>query len=116
MKVVKPSKCLSVALLNARSVNNKTLVINDFILENKLDLVALTETWLTDGALNTPVIGELVPPGYSVINVPRKSGIGGGVAVIYKSDIAVSQCNSPCYQSFEHMMLDFNILTNRIRL
>ena len=78
VKVVKPSKCLSVALLNARSVNNKTLVINDFILENKLDLVALTETWLTDGALNTLVIGELVPPGYSVINVPRKSGIGGG--------------------------------------
>ena len=116
VKVVKSSKCLSVALLNARSVNNKTLVINDFILENKLDLVALTETWLTDGALNTPVIGELVPPGYSVINVPRKSGIGGGVAVIYKSDIAVSQCDAPCYQSFEYMMLDFNILTNRIRL
>ena len=78
VKVVKSSKCLSVALLNARSVNNKTLVINDFILENKLDLVALTETWFTDGALNTPVIGELVPPGYSAINVLRKSGIGGG--------------------------------------
>lgn len=33
------------ALFNARSVNNKALLLSDIIIEKKLDLDCLTETW-----------------------------------------------------------------------
>ncbi len=40
-----PSRLLKSALFNACSVNNKALILSDIILEQKLDLVCLTETW-----------------------------------------------------------------------
>lgn len=37
---------LQMALLNARSVLNKTFILNDFILHNALDFLFITETWI----------------------------------------------------------------------
>ena len=65
--------------------------------------MAITETWLLDGASDA-AIAELVPPGYSILNVPRKSGTGGGVAIIYKS-IKASSPPVKAYSSFEYAML-----------
>lgn len=49
------------ALLNARSIANKTFLLNDFFTSRKLDFMFLTETWLHKGEL-TP-FSELLPPG-----------------------------------------------------
>ncbi len=38
---------IKMALLNARSVLNKTFLLNDFFLSNNLDFLFITETWLT---------------------------------------------------------------------
>ena len=35
-----------VCLLNARSINNKSLIIKDVVVDNNIDILALTETWL----------------------------------------------------------------------
>ena len=35
--------------LNSRSVVNKSAVINNHILENKIDILCITETWINDG-------------------------------------------------------------------
>lgn len=37
---------MSLASLNCRSVVNKTVAINDYIVSNNIDLLAFTETWL----------------------------------------------------------------------
>ena len=43
----KPStKLLQYCVLNARSINNKTLHIKDYVVGNKIDILAITETWL----------------------------------------------------------------------
>lgn len=39
---------LHVCLLNCRSINNKSCVVNDFVTENDVDIFAITETWLTN--------------------------------------------------------------------
>ena len=44
-------KCVTICCLNCRSVKNKTEAINDYIVSNDFDIVALTETWL--GILGT---------------------------------------------------------------
>jgi len=47
---VKIKQC-SFCLLNCRSVCNKTDVVKDFVVENDVDVLAITETWLRPGAL-----------------------------------------------------------------
>lgn len=39
---------LSLCLLNARSVRNKSAVLMDYLCDCKADLYAKTETWLTE--------------------------------------------------------------------
>jgi len=82
--------------LNPWSVCNKADVINDFIIDQKLDLLALTETWLADTDSTTK--SALLPEGYSLLLSPRGSR-GGGAAVVYRDTLKVRQVNTT--QSFE---------------
>ena len=41
-----PGSQLNFCLLNARSVNNKTLEIKDYSIDKDVDLFAITESWL----------------------------------------------------------------------
>ena len=61
--------CLNCALVNIQSVGNKTCEIRDYINDNKLDVLMLTETWLNinDGAK----IREMTPDTHSFLHVPR---------------------------------------------
>ena len=77
--------CAKLALLNARSVRNKTDVITDYIHEHDLDIVALTEPWLTNDQKDTANIRKLTPDGYNFVHFPRSDRQGGGVGVLFKS-------------------------------
>ena len=44
---------LNAALLNVRSVNNKATLISEYIMNNNLDILLLTETWLRDSDQTT---------------------------------------------------------------
>ena len=57
-KIVQPST-VKLGLMNCRSVNNKYDFIVDHILENRLDIVSMTETWLSaNDVQNRPVVSE----------------------------------------------------------
>ena len=51
-------------------------------------LVFLCETWLRPEGDESDCVA-LTPPGFCLKSFPRKSGAGGGLAVLYR-DIAVS--------------------------
>ena len=90
MKNVKRKiKCnnLNIALTNARSVRNKATIYSYYILENDLDIIIITETWLNDQG-DESVIHELVPAGYSYVSRNRKNREGGGIIIIYKKNSA----------------------------
>ncbi|KAK6168847.1 hypothetical protein SNE40_020019 [Patella caerulea] len=99
-------------LLNCRSVMNKTQDINTFICDNDLDILALTEAWLLDSSDSS--ICELVPTGFSIINVPRHKR-GGGVALIHKSSISLSNLTGEKFNSFEYLDSNVSISNNLIR-
>lgn len=42
------STTVHMALINARSVVNKTFILNDFYITHGLDFLFITETWLND--------------------------------------------------------------------
>lgn len=54
---------LNFAMLNARSVTNKTSGVIDFVLDNDLDVLGICETWLPEDY--HAAIGELTSAAYS---------------------------------------------------
>ncbi|KAI0211970.1 hypothetical protein LSAT2_003155, partial [Lamellibrachia satsuma] len=79
---------VSFCLLNARSVCDvrkvgKTTMICELMEDNDLDVLAITEMWLTpDDSVSA---GCITPASYQLRHADRKRGIGGVVAVVYKS-------------------------------
>ena len=90
------------------SVKNKSLSLNDYILDEKLDLAVLVETWLRPGDLDNVIIAELCPPGYALKHLPRKNGSGcGGVGLVYRENISVKlkKVKLSHLVSFENMVV-----------
>ena len=81
-----------VASFNAQSVKGndvacKRCEISTFIKDNGVDLLFVTETWLSAKGDETKTV-ELVPSGFDVKSFPRQSRSRGGVdATIYKSTL-----------------------------
>ena len=71
---------LKCGLINCRSVNNwktATCILNQ-IKEEKLDCVALTETWLSaNEEENNPALARLVPDDWTMLHIPRTTHAGG---------------------------------------
>ena len=90
-------------LMNARSLCNKTLIVKDFVVDYKVDLLGITETWLhVEGSEVT--IGELCPNGYRLLHSPRSAGRGGGVGLLYKQGIGSKT------RLFEHSFTSFECI------
>ena len=103
--------------LNAQSVKNKTLSIEDFIKAENFDLLAITETWL-GGALDQKCINELLPDGYSIKSVPRLTNTkGGGVALVYRNSIKISVIQSRMkYTQFEYLECTADVQSTILRI
>ena len=84
----KSNSNLKFCLLNAQSVKNKYQTINEYILDEKIDICSITETWLHSN--DTQVSNDLCPDGFEIIQKSRDSKQnnfvikqrGGGVAVV----------------------------------
>lgn len=98
-EVSKPAP-LRLALINARSVVNKTFILKDFCSSHALDFLCLTETWSSPGELSA--FSELLPAGCAYFSALRASGGGGGLAVVFKSHFEFKQLSSwTRHSSFE---------------
>ena len=96
---------LNFAQFNSQSIHGTTEVdkpslIQNYIIENKIDLLALSETWLKPDSL-VETINSITPDGYLCMHVPRVDKRGGGVAFIYRSTFDFRLVKYPVYKSFE---------------
>ncbi|ELT90850.1 hypothetical protein CAPTEDRAFT_210967 [Capitella teleta] len=88
MKHHRNMSSLSIICLNPWSVCNKTTTIRDFIIDEKPDLLCLSETWLTGMASDNPIISAMLPDGYDIQHQLRASW-GGGLAIIHRMCLPV---------------------------
>ena len=72
--------------LNTRSVRNKTTDICDHVMHANVDLVFLCETWLQPEDDESDCVA-LTPPGFRLRSLPRMTGAGGGLAVLYRNSL-----------------------------
>ena len=92
---------LKLALLNTRSLNNKSLILNEFITDNNLDFLCLTETW--HKPLDYFSLNQTTPTGFTYTDQPRPEGRGGGIGAVYRKDIKTTTISIPATHSFEHL-------------
>lgn len=70
---------VKMALLNVRSISNKTFTTNEQILSDGFDFLFMTETWLNASELGP--LTEVCPKDFNFFNMT----CGGGLATIYRS-------------------------------
>jgi len=90
---------LQVGSFNRRSVVNKAAQIHDLIADRKLDILFLTETWLTPD-MPRAIADNVAPQHYAVLHVQRPvvdggPKRGGGVAVVFRQSVVV--CRHPVF-------------------
>uniref|UniRef100_A0A8C1UC21 Reverse transcriptase domain-containing protein n=1 Tax=Cyprinus carpio TaxID=7962 RepID=A0A8C1UC21_CYPCA len=90
---------LRVALINTRSLTNKTFILKDFFISHSLDFLLLTETWVKPG--DNSAFTELLPPRCGFFSSPRVSGRGGGVATVFKDNFKCRLLSINDYSCFE---------------
>ena len=87
-------------LWNAQSIRNKSACFADYICEQKIDIFALTETWLTND--DSAIKAECLPDGYKVFDHPRTDQWkGGGTALVCCSNFTVEKICPRDWSSFE---------------
>ena len=112
VKILPHPKChhdhlLTFCLLNARSakqqdrINNKPMEIHDLIIDNNIDILALTETWFRNDGQDQVAIGDMTPPGYRIQHLPRPNKRGGGLAIIYRTVLEMESIKPTNFKTFE---------------
>jgi len=97
---VRADRSFHCGLLNARSIGNKSTTINSTIVERKLDMLLLTESWHTSH--DDIALRRCVPAGFTYVDAPRPSDGSrqnhGGVAAII-ADRVTYAVSSPLHVS-----------------
>ena len=84
---------------NIRSLRNKTADFVDYVCETKVDLFAITETWLCPS--DDVIRNESCPVGYMMADHSRTGRRGGGTALVYRNSLTVKKISAGEKTSFE---------------
>ena len=95
---------LSLMLANVQSIKSKTKLVMDYLLDNKVDIAILTETWLSDNDEIWLKASDLNQHGYKTLHQNRPKHQGGGLAIICKSNLQVKQLDIGSKSSFEYLV------------
>lgn len=109
---INKNKTLSVAHLNVRSLYTGFNEFQNLIIENNYDVVAVTETWLTNNIPSHTVNVN----GYNFVRKDRNGSRGGGVAFYVKDHINFKVISLDIQNSneIENLWIEINI--GRFRL
>ena len=85
------TRLFHISNINARSICNKIESFQEHLLARKVDICAITETWLKQTDTKHMAHREVPPEGYSIISHSRLDNrLGGGVAIVYRDNVKVN--------------------------
>ena len=89
------------SLLNAQSVRNKSCHLRDYVTDNDIDILCLSETWLSD--IDCAAIAALTPETHVLHHVPRLDKRGGGVGCLITKSLRCKNQTNKKFDTFECM-------------
>ena len=70
--------------LNTRSIRKRAMFLKYYVVQNQIDLLAITETWLhLNNQQTANVINDLCPLGFAFMHISRINSCGGVVGLLY---------------------------------
>ena len=94
-------------IFNVRSVCNKSATLKEYVIDKEIDLLAITETWLTEN--EKIAINDLCPEGYSFLKEPRKHAKGGGIGLFYRNLLDIKRIIvHQTIKTFEYMHVEIS--------
>ena len=94
---------MQIVLINAQSLCSKGLLLYDYIKEENIDMCIVTETWIQNREEDKAWcnISELNNNNLMLHNINRETHRGGGLALIFKSNLTISNLEIKKPNSFE---------------
>ena len=90
-KAMDKHRMLNLSHINAHSITNKIDQFQVEVCDNKVDICAITETWIKKDDIEA-ITKEVPPLGYKIFSKPRTTGKnGGGLALVYKDYLTVNE-------------------------
>ena len=86
-------------LWNAQSINNKIGDLIQILEDKSIDICCICETWLQ--SQNNLITSYIRESGYKIYHCNRPDKMGGGVAIVSKSEYTQKFASSLHYSSFE---------------
>ena len=101
---------------NCRSIRNKVHEVMSMIDDHSVHLAAIQETWLRESDLK--ILNDIEEYGYTIESYrkPRKTELGGGVALIYKKGLKLMKVKGLSYRSFEFQAFDLKLFNGTVRI
>lgn len=100
LKPLPSRKSLRFGNINARSLRNKSEAFIDHVINKKIDICVVTETWLRND--DSVALIALSPQGYSSKNVPRRlERTGCGTGILFLERFKINLIEGKERQSFE---------------
>ncbi|KAG1652948.1 hypothetical protein GQR58_025895 [Nymphon striatum] len=91
-------------LKNLLSINNKSLQIKDYVVDESIDILPLTETWLKNNDSNSDfALRDICPNGFSLLHCPRVNRTGGGIGLLFNQSLKIERFYPTSFASFEFM-------------
>ena len=99
---------------NTRSAMAKPMDINEYITDNKADILSMCETWIKPG--DDAKINEMCPKNF-VFHGEARGARGGGVGLVINDIIPVKQDNQlGRYNTFEYHSVILHLQAKRVKL
>ena len=86
--------------VNSRSMGNKGPLINDTIVSNNLDILALAETHIQISNTDR-LLRSVTPPGFQLIHRPLMTCWGGSVGLLTRKDLPAEVVDTPTWSTFQ---------------
>ena len=98
VETLKTTNSLTCGLLNARSAKHKgkdsdrSAEICGLMLDNNIDVLVVSETWIRDNSIDSVTLHDLTPTGYKIFSRPRTTRRGGGLAMLLYTFFLIYIC------------------------
>ena len=96
-------------LTNIQSLKLKIDVLLHYILEHKLDICFITETWISKHEDLQYIKANLKMQGYHILSCERANRKEGGLACIYNENLKMKASKPQKYESFESLTVQVSI-------
>ena len=81
-------------------MNKKSGSICDLVISKHIDILAITETWISGSALDNNTVAEILNTlnDFQFLDIPRQNQTGGGIGVLLRKGFTIQKkdCMKVC--------------------